>query len=300
MDYASITAFLTIYRSKGITRAAETLHISQSALSQRLQLLEEELGAQLFSRGKGQKIVEPTAEGESFLGIAEQWVQLYESSMSIKFNPARVRLNIGGVDSAISHVFSPFFYAFLGDNTLMDITIQSLHSWEVYALLHSGELDIGIANNDHYARDISTELLFQEPYVVIYSGNRTDSALIHPESLDASKGVFQSFDLYFGQWYDHWFPAGLRIRVNTASMLLPFLTDQGGWAIVPLSLAKSLSRSSSLNWSPLAGNAPLRSCYLATLRQKRVYKSRSVMSFCHELRQYSDKNLPSDGESFER
>ena len=52
MEYRVLKYFLTVVREENITRASELLHISQPALSRQLMQLEEELGAQLFIRGK--------------------------------------------------------------------------------------------------------------------------------------------------------------------------------------------------------------------------------------------------------
>ena len=52
MEYRVLKYFLTVAREENITHAAEILHISQPALSRQLMQLEEELGAQLFTRGQ--------------------------------------------------------------------------------------------------------------------------------------------------------------------------------------------------------------------------------------------------------
>ena len=44
--------FLTLAREESISRAAEALYITQPTLSRQLAELEEELGVQLFERGK--------------------------------------------------------------------------------------------------------------------------------------------------------------------------------------------------------------------------------------------------------
>ena len=44
--------FLAIAREENITRASETLHVTQSTLSKQMIELEQQLGKQLFIRGK--------------------------------------------------------------------------------------------------------------------------------------------------------------------------------------------------------------------------------------------------------
>jgi DNA-binding transcriptional LysR family regulator len=50
MDFKHLRAFLTVADTGNVTRAAELLHLVQPAVSRQLHLLEEEVGAELFSR----------------------------------------------------------------------------------------------------------------------------------------------------------------------------------------------------------------------------------------------------------
>lgn len=52
MDIRVLRYFLTVAREENITRAAESLHITQPSLSKQLMELETELGKQLLIRGK--------------------------------------------------------------------------------------------------------------------------------------------------------------------------------------------------------------------------------------------------------
>ncbi len=52
MDIRILTYFLSVAREGTITWVAESLHLAQPSLSEQLMELEEELGKQLFIRGK--------------------------------------------------------------------------------------------------------------------------------------------------------------------------------------------------------------------------------------------------------
>lgn len=52
MDVEVLNHFLTVVREENISRAAERLHVTQPTLSRQMAALEEELGTQLFIRGK--------------------------------------------------------------------------------------------------------------------------------------------------------------------------------------------------------------------------------------------------------
>jgi DNA-binding transcriptional LysR family regulator len=65
MDLRHLRHALALAKARNFQRAADALHISQSALSRSIQTLEQALGAQLFDRGK--KDVEPTELGRLLL-----------------------------------------------------------------------------------------------------------------------------------------------------------------------------------------------------------------------------------------
>ena len=75
MEFRLLEYFLAVAREQNITAAAESLHISQPALSTQLKALETELGKQLLIRGvKGSRKVILTEEGMILRKRAEEMV----------------------------------------------------------------------------------------------------------------------------------------------------------------------------------------------------------------------------------
>jgi DNA-binding transcriptional LysR family regulator len=69
MELDQVEAFVAIVRGGGFTRAASILHLSQPAVSRRVELLERALGAPLFERMRSGAIL--TEAGRAFLPHAE-------------------------------------------------------------------------------------------------------------------------------------------------------------------------------------------------------------------------------------
>ncbi len=65
-----------------VTLAAEQLHLVQSAVSQHLARLEQELGTQLFVR-KGKRLIALTAAGAAVLGYARQALSIRENIFAV-------------------------------------------------------------------------------------------------------------------------------------------------------------------------------------------------------------------------
>lgn len=84
MDHKDITIFLELVRCRNISKTAENLYLSQSAVSSRLKALEAEMGCQLVLRFKGQRSVELTRQGEEFISVAERWKLLLEETEAVK------------------------------------------------------------------------------------------------------------------------------------------------------------------------------------------------------------------------
>lgn len=78
MDIRVLKYFLAVVREENITKAAEILHVTQPTLSRQLSKLEENLGVQLFLRGK--KGITLTEEGLLLRRRAEEIVELADKA----------------------------------------------------------------------------------------------------------------------------------------------------------------------------------------------------------------------------
>ena len=76
MDLTTLRYFVEIAREENMTRAANRLHVSQSALSKRLAALEERLDTKLFRRRSFS--IELTDEGRRLCERAEELLQLHD------------------------------------------------------------------------------------------------------------------------------------------------------------------------------------------------------------------------------
>ena len=79
LDPVLLRSFLAVVQTGGFTRAAASLHLTQSTVSQQVRRLEEQLGAELLDRS-GRYVV-TTTEGERLLGYANRIVALMDEAM---------------------------------------------------------------------------------------------------------------------------------------------------------------------------------------------------------------------------
>ena len=77
MELRVLHYFLAVAREQSISKAAESLHLSQPTLSTQLKNMEEELGKQLMIRGtKGSRKIVLTDEGMLLRKRAEEILEL--------------------------------------------------------------------------------------------------------------------------------------------------------------------------------------------------------------------------------
>ncbi|ARX88222.1 LysR family transcriptional regulator [Streptomyces alboflavus] len=70
MQFQQLLYFVAVAETRHFTRAAEQVHVSQPSLSQQVRALEKELGAELFSRARGN--IALTDAGEALLPLARR------------------------------------------------------------------------------------------------------------------------------------------------------------------------------------------------------------------------------------
>jgi signal transduction histidine kinase len=101
MDFLSIEAFWAIVKTRSLSKAAELLHLSQSAVSHRLKVLERDMGVTLIERHKGIQTTNLTPFGESFVGLAERWTTLNREMNILRVNGPHMGLAIGLVRNGL-------------------------------------------------------------------------------------------------------------------------------------------------------------------------------------------------------
>src|SRR5690349_1861388 len=78
MDIELARTFLQIVRSGSFIAAATPLHVTQTAVTARMQNLEQQLGCALFVRNRAGARLTP--DGERFVGYATQLVQTWDAA----------------------------------------------------------------------------------------------------------------------------------------------------------------------------------------------------------------------------
>lgn len=145
METQALLAFVTIAESRSFSRAAETLHLSQPAVSKRIAALESQLDARLFDR-VGRRI-ELTDAGRALLPYARRVLQDVEDgrrALSRLSDQISGRLSIGTSHHIGLHRLPPVLRAFTQRYPDVDLDIQFMDSEDACEAVVHGALELGI------------------------------------------------------------------------------------------------------------------------------------------------------------
>lgn len=234
MDFIELETFLAVAETLNLTKAAETLFVSQSTITHRLKKLEEELQYKLFLRQKGKRSIALTLRGEEFMSIARRWLALYQEMELLKNNVSR-SLSIASVDSVILTELPPILRELSKKEYGINVTIQTEHTPQIYELVRKREADIGFVSAEAHLPEIETIPVFRQRYVLIRPCKEPGpEKQIHPSQLDPAYEIFEPWGHDYMKWHEYWWPTMTsHIRIDSLMALTNFLDDENYWSIVP-------------------------------------------------------------------
>ena len=162
-----LRAVVQVADDTGFGKAAATLRLTQSALTRRLQKVEEELGARLFDRSTRQ--VRPTAIGNEFLPAARRILNEYERSLGGIRDVIAKRRGLVTMTSLMTVAYGVLPAVLSGFNDRYPkIQVRLLDDTgdRIAEHVKSGDAEFGVDMEHAADPDLSFEPLLTEPYVV--------------------------------------------------------------------------------------------------------------------------------------
>ena len=293
MTIEDIEIFLITAETRNISKTATTLYMAQSTVSHRLMKLEQELGAQLFIRRKGKRLLELTTQGKSFVQLAEKWIELWREAKSISSQEGEYSLNIGAVASINNHLFFPIYHAISqSKDPIVNICIKSSTSYALYTAMGKHEFDVAFVVQTAYHNTIESRAIFSEPLVLIHQSNNASpgqplfSEEIDPLDLDLDKEILLNYQARYIQWRNRIWKneTSACIGTNDVDIAHSFLTStSGSWCIVAMSIAMSFSRTTALAIHPIKRSPPDRICYVLLNNSKSRMNNKALRYFFDHL-----------------
>lgn len=144
MEIRELKYFLAVAQKQNISRAAESLYMTQPSLSRQMQNLEKELGKQLFVRGS--KKIELTEAGYLLRKRAEEMLALYEKTQAELAAPdeGAGEIRIGGGESFAVSLVARLAAQLRKEMPRALFRFYSADTQDVTERLEKGLIDFGI------------------------------------------------------------------------------------------------------------------------------------------------------------
>lgn len=247
MDIRQLRYFLAVAAERNFSRAAERLNMAQPPLSRQIQLLEQEVGAQLFDRDS-----RPMALTDAGRLFYEQAIQVtrrmdeMKETMRAFVTSNRPRFVVGFVPSVLYARLPDIIRGFRRVAPDVDLNLIEMMSIEQIAALKEGRIDLGFGRVRFDDPAIEREILREEALVAalpighrLLKGERPvniadlaeETLIIYPREPRPSYA-----DQILSLLRDHGITAGAVHEVRELQTALGLVAAEDGICIVPASV----------------------------------------------------------------
>lgn len=185
MDLRQLEMFRAVAEQGSFTKAAERLHVSQSAVSRQVKLLEDEVGGALLRRGKSGASV--TQAGEVLLRTTHRIeADLQDTLAQIVDTHAlrRGRLTLAGGMTVCLFILPRVLRRYRRLYKGVDLRVVTGSSDVILRLIRSRSVDIGLLTLPIVARDLEVMPVLKEEMVVLSAPNHP---LAQEKTVDAAQ-----------------------------------------------------------------------------------------------------------------
>ena len=199
MDNRKLAIFQAVATLNSFSRAAEQLHIAQSAVSVAIKKLEDELGLLLFDRNE--RKIRLTVEGQRLLahaGIIERQFAEAKQDMAALHDLTAGRVSFSTTAMMGSHYFPALISEFKREHPDINFRVINEGTEGVLPLLDSGEVDMGVVNSSKIDASLEAISLCAEPIVVCVAENHPLATL---KTISEARYCQQRLVLYRQNYY---------------------------------------------------------------------------------------------------
>ena len=267
MTDLEIEVFLAICKCGNISKAAQMLYISQSSISERLKTLESKLGFMLFQRNRGNRKITLTPEGQAFYEFALQRQEITRKMYAVGEISQIIKLRIGCLNS-IGNVLLPLVYRrFLHRYPKSEFQIYNMNGVTAYMKLSAREIDLAFSTNSNRTNEFTAIPIISEHMAFVCAANSDYPDIVEHSMLSPKDEIYSRWSYDFERWHHSFFGP------DPAPMLLTQYFDRfwpcvesrpNTWAIIPQSLANSLSETSEIRQCKTAFSIPPRIIFAHT------------------------------------
>ncbi len=251
MDFRQLRYALSVSKERSFTGAAKRLNISQSAVSEQVKLLEEEIGFELFHRTS--RGIESTDRGRTFLYESER---VMGDLLSLTDTARRLRGALSdtltiGMGSGMAQIFIPRMFADLKrDLPSVRLEIMTAPTKNIFNELHEERIDAGIAIESNPDRlpaglifdrlvDAEMALITHPKHALARSKQPIDIGRLVAEPFIMSELTVGYGQVVFSLFTDLGIRPNILAVVDNIETMKMIVQAEGGIAIVPRACAEN-------------------------------------------------------------
>ena len=190
LDSRHLRLIAEVARTESVTRAADRLNVTQSAVSHQLRDIEERLGTPLFLRSGRRMLL--TAAGRHLVETADR---VLEDIARVEQTVARLARNEAGVFRVCTqcytgyHWLPPLLDVVRRRFPNIEVQIAAEHTMQAVDALLDGRLDLAIVNQAPADRRVRIRPLFEDEHAVIIAPSHkwANRAFVTPRELAAER-----------------------------------------------------------------------------------------------------------------
>jgi DNA-binding transcriptional LysR family regulator len=300
MEVDQVSAFLAIARLRGFTRASASLHLSQPAISRRIRLLEQELGAELFERVHNGVVL--TDAGRAFLPHAEALIASMRDGISavdaIRGTHAGA-VTLAFVGTLASTGLTDLLRGFRDAHPAIDLRIQTALSAEVSALVRRGEATLGLRYDPDPDPHLVSSTIYREAMVPVCSSRHrlAQKHEVEPAELAGERwitfpprpaGMPEPYASALERWRAACGLSAAEIMPIDSLTAQKLMVEAGfGLALLPMSSIEEELRSGSLQILPV--NATPTTISVILIHRRNLFQSGAVQALTATLAAWPDQ-----------
>jgi DNA-binding transcriptional LysR family regulator len=295
MDFRQLEMFGAVAEEGTFTRAAERLHVSQSAISRQVKLLEEELGGSLLHRGP--KRVALTQPGELLLKMVHRIQRdMLEvvAQISDTHTLHRGNLSVAGGMTVCLYIFPRLLKKFRALYPQVDLRVASGASESIQRQLRSAELDLALLTLPILARDLEVRPVLKEEMVVVTAPGHPLSRerTVEPRSLgryplilyEAGSNTRKVLDQFF---FEEEVPVEVAMETENVEIIKAMVGNGLGVSIIPYAAVAKDVRTKRLAHARIRGRKLYRETGWVYLRSD--YVPRTITEMIRVFDQMKDQ-----------
>ncbi len=243
MNSAELTTFIAVAQLESTSSAAEQLHVSQPAVTRRIQSLESSLETPLFDRvGKRLQL---NQAGRTFLPRAQQILSTWQDShrqLKDLSDTVSGNLHLATSHHIGLHRLAPVLAHYRGDYPTVQLNISFEDSEVAHDLVRDGKIELAIATLDPSGPEgLTVAAVWHDPLVFVSTTHPSASLT----ELAEMPCVLPGIETYTGRIVTRCFrDAGISLTPEMSTNYLEtihMLVGVGvGWSVLPQSMLGSL------------------------------------------------------------